>query len=139
MDKFGAILVKGGTSFIVFLVSLTVFWTAIAFAAYRIPRLGERRVLEGDIYYNKIELELDSRSLFENLLGKTLVRVTGHPPLYMSPREQQQLWPEADNLTYTRHVLIAATPLFFGGYAAAEVISSGPIQRRQVRGIVLPD
>ncbi len=83
----------------------------------------------GHTYFHKVELGLENRSLFERLFSNGLMRLEGQDePLYVSARLHQTLWPDNADDRVSYQVKVAATPLLFGEFSVAQVISAERIR-----------
>jgi hypothetical protein len=111
------LLMRAAATMLAFAISLALFWTGIALVAYRLPAFKERQVFEGVVAGRKFDLS--NRTHFEMLFGRGMVPLGEHTEFYL---------PRAGNpwigVNYPRRrVTISASPLMFGGYADAELVS----------------
>ncbi|CAM3141090.1 hypothetical protein SHLO109777_19560 [Shewanella loihica] len=116
-------------------LSLTL-WFLVSFAVYRIPSKAAKAIFVGEVHYKFVELSIENRELFENLLGNRIVRLEGHPVLYVSEAERSQLWLESPHdmskKGYTLKATLTAPPLLLGGYGQAELIHVEVINKEPI-------
>lgn len=116
--------------------SAPLLWFATSYAIYRIPNGDQRRSFEGEAHYKFLELNFTNRQLFEELIANRIVRLQGHPLLYVSEPDHAKLYPESpQNMSdkgYTLRARMTAVPLLFGGYGLAEVVSVERIDKEPI-------
>lgn len=90
--------------------------------------------IEGVVHYQVVELAFSLRQAVERLLGNRLVRLEGHPPLYVSKADYVKLWPESPQVMlekgYTVKAKLRAQPRLLGGSLRARVVSTEILQQR---------
>lgn len=111
------LLMRAAATMLVFAVSFALFWTVIALLAYRLPAFKEPHVFEGMVAGRKVDASY--RTQFEMLFGRGMVPLDEGTEFYL---------PKAGNPWIGRNyppyrVTIVASPLMFGGYAYAELVS----------------
>lgn len=115
-----------------------LLWFAASYAVYRIPSGPAQQVFRGAVRYKLLDFGLSNREFFENVLANRAVALDGHPDLYASLADVNQLWRESpggmahksDAYTAT----LTARPLLFGGYGRADISNVVRVEKPPVTG-----
>ncbi len=95
---------------------------------YRTSFSGQLITTRGIVHYKFLELNLNNRQLYEELMGNRVARIIDQSPLYISREDHAKLWPENphDMLKkgYTLEAEIVSYPLYFGGVGYSKVVST---------------
>ncbi|NQY38415.1 MAG: hypothetical protein HRT37_26475 [Alteromonadaceae bacterium] len=130
------ILLRGIKWFAATLICLFIFWLIISAIVYRAYWNENPVTFTGEIHYKLLEINFNNRSVFEELLANRIVRLEGHPVLYVNEGDDDKLWPESPwdmrDKGYTIKATLIAQPLLWGGYGVAklgkiEIIDAEPI------------
>lgn len=117
-------------------VSFPLLWIVTSYAMYRIPSGDERNFFDGEVHYKFVELNFTNRQLFEEVFANRILRLQGHPILYVSETDHAKFWSENPHRMsasgYTFRARLAADPLLFGGHSLARVISVERIEKEPI-------
>ena len=104
-----------------------LFWFSVCWTMCRLPSQVDAHIYEGEIHYKFVELDLSNRGFFESICSNSIVRLEENSIFYVSQSDHKKLWPEdprvMDKNGYTYRAKLQASPLLFGGFGLAKVIS----------------
>lgn len=111
-----------------------LFWFGICWTMYRLPSQESANIFDGEIHYKFIELDLTNRGFFEGICSNRIARLEGNSMLYVSLSDHEKLWPEnpheMNKNGYSYRARLQASPLLFGGFGLAKVISVVRIEKK---------
>ncbi|WP_395005092.1 hypothetical protein [Undibacterium sp.] len=118
------------------LLSSVLIWFLVSFVLYRWTANAPVMVVDGVIVYKFLELDLDNRKLFEELVGNRVIRLEGHSAFYISDEDHDKLWPESPHemakKNYTIKAKLQVRPLFFGGIATVKLQSTSVLNEQPI-------
>ena len=110
-----------------------LFWFGISWAMYRLPSQEGAYIFDGEIHYKFVELDLNNRGFFEGICSNRIARLEGNSMLYVSLSDHEKLWPEnpheMNRNGYSYRATLQASPLLFGGFGIAKVVSVVRIEK----------
>ena len=119
---------------VLIVLGILTAWFLISLGKYRIGSGGEGKEAQGNVIYQFLELNVDNRYLFESVMGKSIVRLDGYPPFFVSKEDWKKLWPENPHdmniKGYTIKAKIRSKLLFFGGVMNSKVISTEVVNEK---------
>ena len=124
--------------FITGAASLLTLWLITCLVVYRTSSGESQKVFVGEVHYKFLELDVNNRQLFEELLSNRVVRLIDQPLLFVSVDDRDKLWQESPHEMWKKEYTVVATlvadPLYFGGYNVARIVKLDFINKKPVIG-----